>query len=96
MPTLRRPSRRVPRIRTEAGRLWRVLNVRQRLAEPRPEHDGRSTPGAWSLNQLGERVGRLRQQVRSGSSAKGYDYNGFHAVRDGANFILQPGLSRLA
>jgi len=44
----------------------------------------RAAKGGWSVARLRKHVGRPRRRgAASGSPDKGYDYNGFHLVRDG-------------
>ncbi len=44
----------------------------------------RAAKGEWSVARLRKHVGRPRQRgAASGSADKGYDYNGFHLVREG-------------
>ena len=64
--------------------LVRIRDPRQRVRLAK-----RAARGAWSISRLGERVGRLSQRSSPRrSSAKGFDYNGFHLLRDGNRILF--------
>ena len=64
--------------------LARVQDPRKRVRLAK-----RAARGTWSVSRLGERVGRLPQRSSpSRPSAKGYDYSGFHLVRDGNRILF--------
>ncbi len=59
--------------------LNRLTNAGKRVALAK-----RAAKGEWSVARLRKHVGRPRQRgAASGSADKGYDYNGFHLVREG-------------
>lgn len=64
--------------------LNRVTDARDRVTLAK-----RAAKGAWSIARLRQRVGRAQRttQARHGGG-KGYDYNGFHLVRDGERILF--------
>jgi hypothetical protein len=66
----------------------RYLN---RVADPRKRIRlaKRAAKGAWSIGRLRERVGRLPQRANPRRPSRaGYEYNGFHLVRDGDRILF--------
>ena len=65
--------------------LNRVTDARYRVALAR-----RAARGAWSIARLRRRIGRPRRAAtaRGGGGGEGYDYNGFHFVRDGERILF--------
>jgi ParB/RepB/Spo0J family partition protein len=64
--------------------LNRLTNAGKRVALAK-----RAAKGEWSLARLRKHVGRPRRRAAtSGSPDKGYDYNGFHLVREGDRILF--------
>ena len=64
--------------------LNRVLDARDRVALAK-----RAAKGAWSMSRLRRRVGQpIRKGPARGVAGQGYDYNGFHLVRDGQRILF--------
>jgi hypothetical protein len=64
--------------------LNRMTNAGKRVALAK-----RAAKGEWSVARLRKHVGRPRRRGgASGSPDKGYDYNGFHLVREGDRILF--------
>jgi ParB family transcriptional regulator, chromosome partitioning protein len=64
--------------------LNRLTNAGKRVALAK-----RAVKGGWSVAQVRKHVGRPRRRTAaSGSRDKGYDYNGFHLVREGDRILF--------